>query len=69
MKIIKEGQLPEERVYIGTCKYCYTVMEARRADLKGNYYFRDNDIILSAKCLLCGSTTYFKLKPLEDTND
>lgn len=63
MKIIKRGSLPGERVYVGTCKNCDTTMEAFRSDLKGNYDFRDNVTILSAKCMLCGSTTHFRPKP------
>ena len=69
MKIVKRGQLPEERVYVGTCKNCDTVMEGSRSDLKGNYNFQDDIVILSAKCLLCGSLTYFKPKPPTDIDD
>ena len=69
MKIVKRGQLPEERVYVGVCKNCGTVMEAFRSELKGYYNYQDSATILSAKCMLCQSLTYFRPKPPTGTDD
>lgn len=61
MKIIKKGQLPEERVYVGECDNCHTVMEAKQSELRYNAW--RNEGCYFANCMLCNSSVSFRLKP------
>jgi len=67
MKIVKKGILPKDRVYVGTCYNCKTVMEAKEAELK--YTSCRNETAYTASCMLCNVTVSFDLKPPENTND
>lgn len=55
MKILKQGQLPENRVYQATCNNCKTEFEYRQAEAKVVYDQRDGNY-LAINCPLCGRT-------------
>lgn len=48
MKIIKEGNLPEDKQKRETCYNCKTVFEYVKADVQSD--FRDGDYIVCPKC-------------------
>jgi hypothetical protein len=52
VKILREGKLPEERVWEGTCTICGTLAECRERELKVTHDQRDGTSG-SAACPLC----------------
>lgn len=55
MKIIKQGQLPAERVYQGTCRRCTTEVEFQRGEATYHADQRDGDF-LTVRCPVCNDT-------------
>jgi hypothetical protein len=53
MKIIKQGALPQEKVYKATCGNCSTEYEFTRAEARCSADQRDGDILIT-KCPLPG---------------
>jgi len=54
VKVIKQGQKPESRVYRGACRTCHTEIEFERHEAKYNVDQRDGDY-LSIRCPTCSS--------------
>ena len=54
VKVIKQGQKPESRVYRGSCRTCHTEIEFERHEAKYNVDQRDGDY-LSIRCPTCSS--------------
>lgn len=53
MRIIKEGKLPGEKLYVTSCRSCKTVFEFTRKESKMVYDQRDGDF-LQIQCPLDG---------------
>lgn len=60
MKILKEGRLPEEKVYVHTCTNCKTLFEFWAKEGKITYDQRDRDLI-SVNCPFCDQTCNMNL--------
>ena len=60
MRIIKEGQLPEGKVYVHTCVNCRTLFGFLAKEGKITYDQRDGDFI-SVKCPFCDKTCNMNL--------
>lgn len=58
MKIIRQGQLPETRVWHGTCHTCKSEIEAEEKELKVQSDQRDVPIA-TATCPFCKREMYF----------
>lgn len=54
MKIIKRGEIPEEKVYRHTCRTCKTVFECTKGEGKMNYgNQRDPGDFITINCPVC----------------
>ncbi len=59
MKIVKMGAIPEDKVYICTCKHCKTQVELTLKDPEVTYDMRDGrPAPFSYACPLCHTTNY-----------
>lgn len=58
MKIIHRGELPEERVWTGTCSTCHSIIEAKETEVE-IYDCQREGRSGSAKCPVCNFTMYF----------
>ena len=56
MRIIKQGQLPEEKVYQTTCMHCKTVFEFKRHE--GTVESHRNEDYVSVNCPFCHKQMY-----------
>lgn len=55
MKIVKQGKLPEKRIWRGTCSHCKAVIEGEEGEMKEPYYDqRDNSWHCTMPCMCCG---------------
>ncbi len=61
MKVIREGKLPEEKVYVGECGNCHCICEAVQRELKANDDGR-NGTDYSADCPRCKHKIFFQEK-------
>ena len=61
MKIIKRGQIPEEKVVRFTCRNCDSVMEATRNEY--TVHNHRNETILSILCPVCTADVYADAQP------
>jgi len=52
MRIIKEGQKPEDKLYTLTCRKCKCEFEFKQIEAKINYDQRDGNF-LSIRCPCC----------------
>ncbi len=57
MRIIKYGQIPEERVWRGKCRICNSIIEAQQDELKLTQDSR-NEIHGEAVCPVCGKNMF-----------
>lgn len=53
MKIIEQGQIPEEKTYQCTCRNCKTVFEFKKYEARYVSDQRDGDF-LTISCPICG---------------
>lgn len=53
MKIIREGSLPEAKVYQAECNYCHTVVEFQAGEARRSVDQRDGSVDLVVPCPLC----------------
>lgn len=59
MKVTKQGKLPGNKKYIGTCRKCKQEMSAQENELRN--IARGNEAVCwAADCSLCNTLTYFK---------
>jgi DNA-directed RNA polymerase subunit RPC12/RpoP len=67
IKMTRQGTLPGERMYKGTCYKCKSEYEAKQADLYYECDYRESGY--KAKCLLTGCSTVvdFIPQPLKPT--
>lgn len=57
IKIIRHGELPEEKIYSGTCHHCNTEVELTKMD--GEYVSDQRDgSFIRYECPLCKRTAY-----------
>ena len=54
MKILKRGVKPEEKIYIGKCNICGTIVEAKGNEVKNTYDQRDGDYH-TINCPVCNN--------------
>ena len=54
MKVIKQGQKPENKVYRGACRTCHTEVEFEQREAEYKVDQRDGDY-LSIRCPTCSS--------------
>jgi hypothetical protein len=66
MEIIKQGKLPEDRMWQGECFTCNTMAKAKQSELKVTYEQRDGPIGTHA-CPVCNKTMHFY--PIESRNN
>ena len=57
MRIIREGQLPEDKIFRGTCSTCKTEFECKRHEGKYISAQRDGDF-LEVECPKCGRKAF-----------
>jgi len=57
MRIIREGQLPEDKLFRGTCMHCKTVFECKRHEGKYSSTQRDGDL-LEVDCPKCNHRAF-----------
>lgn len=56
MKIIKEGKLPEQKIYSGTCHYCNCEVEAEKWEWSFTYDQREGNFLqIDCPTIGCGS--------------
>ena len=58
MRIIKQGRLPGDRIWHGTCHNCKTEAEAEERELQITHDQRDGPFG-ECKCPLCGARMIF----------
>jgi hypothetical protein len=58
IRIVREGKLPEDKDYTGTCNYCSTVIECKQRDgeLKYAHQLDGGGGYISLKCPKCNRT-------------
>lgn len=60
MKIIKKGELPEEKIYTFDCRRCKSKVEAQQKEGKIQFDQRDGDCVIF-KCPVCGENVYVNI--------
>jgi uncharacterized protein with PIN domain len=60
MKIIKQGELPEEKEYSATCSNCKTEFEFLRKEGKVHFDQRDGNSVV-VKCPLCQKSCWVNM--------
>ena len=60
MKLIRRGVIPDEIMYIGTCIYCNSLMEARQDELE--CYNSRRGTLRVAPCPVCTRKVHFNKK-------
>ena len=51
MKVIKRGNLPEDQVFIVTCRRCTSVLEFKKSEAKSSCH--RNEITFAVNCPVC----------------
>lgn len=58
MRVIRKGELPEKRIWKGSCSHCGQTYEAEQGELKITSDQRDGDFG-EARCTLCKQRVIF----------
>lgn len=58
MKILKRGELPQDKVYTWECSKCYSIMEATRGEALRTDMSPKNECYIIFKCPVCGNEEY-----------
>lgn len=59
MKIIKRGIPSEDKVWLGTCTNCNSIIEATRRELKFDSFSRPGEDFGRADCPVCNKSMCF----------
>ena len=61
MKVLKQGTLPEDKIYEVTCYNCTSLLQFKRSEGKISYSQRDGDHI-TVICPVCKCSVFTDLK-------
>jgi len=62
MKIIKPGNLPEDKLYVADCKNCKCIFEFKRGEAKTDYSGAcRNETYLTISCPTCKMPVYLDI--------